>query len=699
MEKDLLNSISNFASALDSLVDQLEKQTEAESKSKSTYQGIFGKRGVGVRLKKIEEGIKKIKEDTQTIIKNQKELLSLSKVRQREENVGLFDKAGDKKSIDKIKNGVGVIALIAGAVIAIGMAFKIISPVDVMTVLAVSFAITLMAHTISKIMESGVPSQKDSLMIGLSILAFTGGVVASSWLMTLMAPVSGIQLLTFGAILGAFALSSYFMGSILDDVGEMNFKSLAFLPLVLTGISLAIMASSFILQYVQPVDPSLLLNIVLMGATLGVLAIAMSIPLYVISQFGSNMLKGALLGIIILPAISLAVMLSSYLISMGDYSQPLPIGWVLSFSLGMLILTLPVAILGAIPFPMILMGSLALVVISAAIVASSYILSMISKDFLMGIADSIAYFVDVVGSSIIRFASNILPILIKMAGQFFREVMPPFVSFLEGILPPLSKFLTTLLEDLFPYIQEIMSYAKVIVTEIDDIIIAISKVLDSVGNIIEKIGGVFSIIGDKIIGILSGVSNVISTVADSIVSVFNGVTNSIATLSKLDGRNLAEVGAGLAVIGGGLLAMTGGSIISGIASLFGGGIDDKLESISKFHNEIYKTGIGVEKLAMGLEMLNDIDMDDDQVSKVLNVLERVNNLKPSASLETISTQVIDGANFLEELKGVTDSGNEELINEIRLMNQSLDAIRNNSGDISSQLRRLRDESGEPSLDI
>lgn len=670
MDKKLQDSLSNFASALENLVEELRTQGDVKDENKNAYQAILGKGGMKTRMKRIEAGIKKIKDDTTKILKNQTELLKLSKAKKQEEGGGLFNKSGDKKSMDKIKDGVGTIILIAGAVLAIGMAFKIISPVDVVSVLALSFAITMLGLTLAKLNENGMPSVKDSLMIGLALLSFTTGVVASSYLLQYIPEVSGAQLLTFGAILGMFALMSFGMENLMDGMKGMKPQHVVYLPIILAGISLAILASSFILNEVQEIKYSKLLNILAMGTVLGLLAIVMSIPMYIIGKMGGSIVKGALLSVLIFPAMSLAVMLSSWLISKGDYSQPIPLDWALNFGLTMLILSIPVAILGMIG-PMAFVGALALVAISAAIVASAKILSYLDPGSLNAISDGIAYFLDVVGASIVKFATD--------------------------VLPPLTMFLQKILNELFPYFREIMNFGRSLIEQIDDIILSIARVLESVGGIIGKIGDAFGIIGDKIIGILGAIKNIIATVADSIVNVMYGIADSLVKISQLDAGNMALIGLSLISIGTGLGAIAIGGAAMAAVDFFGGGIGSMLKDISQYHKQVYLTGKGIDKLAQGIKVLNNVDIDSEQINTVLTILDKINNTGASANIETVNRQVLDGTKLVEQIKDLSVPQNEELVSEMRTMNRQLSQIVAHSSNISSQLHKLRIDDSEPEL--
>ena len=767
MDKKVIKALSNFGDAIDTLVEELKKQTEAKSEKSGFFSNLFGKNSMVKQMKKIQEGIKEIKNDTVEIIKNQKELLKLSKKNDEGKEGGVFEKSGEKGNMEKIKNGAGSILLIAASVLAIGVALKIVSPVDVITAIALAVAITAIGFAMAKLSEAGIPTPGEALIMGLALLSFTGGIVASSFLLSIMPTITGEQFITFLGIGATFALMFQFgMAKMVEATNKIKAKTIIALPLVLVGISLAIMLSSYILNQTQDVPYTKLLNIMATGVTLGIIATLMMIPLYLIGKTGKSMitgailgillfpaislsimlssyilnqtqevpynkmlnilafgvtlaaiglimsvtlfimgkmggtvLKGALLSIIIMPAISLAIMLSSIILSYGDYSKPLPLEWVLAFSVGMLILAIPVAILGMIPLPLVIMGAISLVIIAGALVLASYLLSMIDPDFMKSMADGIAYFVDVVGGAVVRFASKILPVLVTVATTFLKNILPPLKAFLVGILPPLGTFVSTIIDSVMPAFQMIIDTIKIAIQEIDDIIIAISKALDSVAGIIDSVGNAILKIGEAIATPIRAIGGVIEKIGNAISGVINSIATSVERMAVLDGDNMIKVGEGLSAIGMGLAKLTGGSLVKAIGDFFsGGGISDQLKDLSQFHEEIYKTGQGVKMLASGIELLNDVDIDDKQFEHVVKTLERINNIGASGNIETVNRQVLDSGNLIQDLKDISKPDNEEMLQEMRNMNAQLSQLLSTNSGISSQLGNLGQDK-EPSLDL
>jgi len=187
-----------------------------------------------------------------------------------------------------------------------------------------------------------------------------------------------LNIMATGVTLGIIATLMMIPLYLIGKTGKSMITGAILGILLFPAISLSIMLSSYILNQTQEVPYTKLLNIMATGVTLGIIATLMMIPLYLIGKAGKSMLTGAILGILIFPAISLAIMLSSYILNQGEYTKPIPIDWVLSFGLAMLIMSIPVLVLGMVstinPFAVPL-GSLAMVVVSGAIMASSMILS------------------------------------------------------------------------------------------------------------------------------------------------------------------------------------------------------------------------------------------------------------------------------------------------------------------------------------
>ena len=697
MDKKIIDTLSNFASAFDMLVDELRVQSKKTEDTKYTMSGIFGNGGVGKQIQKLTEGIKSIKDDTKELIKNQKELLKLSKKNNQQSETGLFDAASDKGQMDKIKSGVGSIILIAGAVLVIGAAFGLVPKLDIMNVITLAASIALVGMTLAKLYEGGLPSPKESLELGLSILLFTGGVVASSYLINLMPEIDTSKILSFAGIGLGFAL--LLSTGFLYSLAGIDYSDVAKLPLVLPAIALGVMLSSFIMDKTQTVDYGKLLNIAAISGTLALATLVMMPTMFLMNMMGAKLITAALIGVVALPLISLAIMLSSHILAEGKWENPIPLPWAVSFGMAMLVLALPVAILGLIPLPVILSGAAALVIVSAAIVLSSYILGSLSDGIFEKIADSLKYFMDKM-VDVVKGMMDFMPNLIKAAADFVEKVLPPLRDFLVGIIPPLTDFLQTVLHELFPVIKEIFSFLKTIITEVDDVLLAFSKIIDSAVNVFPKIGEMFESIGTALATPINAISSLLETFADTFERIVNTTVNGIQTLASMNPDDLVGITASLHLLGGAMGALTGG-FSDTIINLFAGGSQDPLtrilSSIQKYGPSVDGVGGSILSLSKGIKELNDIDIDDDQVEKVANVLERIGNA--SANINVSGEQVINAKNLVEQLNSFEKDKNEEFISKMDIIISQLSLISGSSGSISSQLELLRLEINdkEPSV--
>ena len=851
MNKKLIDSISNFASALEQLVEQLKERETQDTKKTSIFSKFFSRDSSSKIMKKVQEGINDIKKDTSEIIKNQKELLKLDKAKKKEDNKNIIEETGEKSQLDKIKSGVGSIILIAGAILALGFAFKIVGKVDVISVLVLSFAITLLGHTLAKLNDSKIPTPNESLLIGLALLSFTTAIVASSWLMSIMAPVSISQLLTFGAILGTFALLSSGIKTLIESTEKVNYKQLIILPLVLVGISFAIVASSYILQNVvkipddvlwsalkvgaimglvamvmsvpllilskmgknaivgalfaviilpalaygiklssdilndvKNVPASILYNVMLIGLTMGLVALVMSVPLLILSKmgknaivgalfaviilpalaygiryasealqdvktvppstlvdilfmglalaaitiimtiplmfigkFGTSILKGALFSVIVLPLISLAVMISSHIMALGNYTNPIPLDWALSFSLTMLILAIPVILLGAVSPVTVAFGALGLVLVAAAISLSSWLFAAASPKGFRVIADAIAYFIDVITPPIIKFVSLLLPILAKGMGLLYKSVLPPLSKFIKEVLPVISDFLTDIIDGIFPVIELIFDTIKHLISSVSGIFDSIGKMIERGSIIFPRIGEMFKLIGEGMAKPLEVVGAVIESFGNTVVRIISSVIDALERYTKLDPNKLKNVGSSLTHIASAIKDLTGGWTDTALQWLSGGKSDPitrilksisdhsgGVEGVSKSLSDIPELLKGInefkfknssfESLINGVNKLNDIDVTRGSAEKVLNILDRINEMDDiSGKVETINKSMVE----INGVTTLTDPKNEEILSQLKVMNQLLYVISSNSGTISNQLNKLRDTDDEPGL--
>lgn len=291
MDKQLLKALDNLYFALDEIAEALNKGKSGGAQS-GTANALLSS-NLEEHFKEINVSLKSIKSDTQEILKNQKTLLSMSK--SADKKTGLFEEAGgDKKSESKIKQGVGTILLIAVAVLAIGLAFKIVGKVDFLSVIALSISIVLVAVAFEKIAKLELTPRQAMIASAVMVIGSLG-IMVSSYILSKIAVVTIPQMLTAAAITLLFLIIAPSIAKMIKamttpmeveargikikttqmDMGTV-LKSVVMLPLLMVGMSVGIALSSRILSMVVPISIPQALTAILISAMFAVAAKGMA---------------------------------------------------------------------------------------------------------------------------------------------------------------------------------------------------------------------------------------------------------------------------------------------------------------------------------------------------------------------------------------------------------------------------------------
>ena len=286
MDKQLLNALDNLSIALEVLTDALnKKKNEAKSPTGTALQsGDFSK-----QIVEINQSIKGIKSDTKKILDNQNTILKLQREK-KDEKFKAFEGAGKEGNKKTIKDGISIILLIAGAVLAIGFAFKLVGSVDWMSVIALSISLPLIAMAFQKVKESGITIGDAFVASGVMIVASLG-IVAASYILGSIKPVGFFQLLTAAGIAVAFYFIAPAIGAMIQGLlttTTVNFEGMSLskqsldpatiiqglllVPLVMIAASIGIVAASHILSEVKPIGLFQAFTAILIAAAFGAMA-------------------------------------------------------------------------------------------------------------------------------------------------------------------------------------------------------------------------------------------------------------------------------------------------------------------------------------------------------------------------------------------------------------------------------------------
>jgi hypothetical protein len=331
MDKQLLKSLDNLSEALQQISDALSSKEGAKSETGAALQsGDFGS-----QLKEISVSISSIKADTTEILKGQKTILEMSKSKESDKKTEGIE--SDPKKEGSIKKGVASILLIAVAVLAIGMAFKLVGKIDFISVVGLGIAIVLVAVAFEKVAKTGMtPSQ--ALNSSLVMVILSGAVLVSSLLLSQVKSLSLTQIISIGAIAVLFHFMAPVISNLIKSITTKQkikgadgkiietegiewgtlIKSIVMVPFIMAGISLGILVSSVILGKVQPISIQQGITAILISA---VFAVAAGGVVRILGVFDrekislANALKSAIALPFIMAGIAAGIWLSSYVLS------------------------------------------------------------------------------------------------------------------------------------------------------------------------------------------------------------------------------------------------------------------------------------------------------------------------------------------------------------------------------------------------
>jgi hypothetical protein len=433
MDAKILDAFNDLTLALDKVAEAVKDKTGAKSDAGKLLQKI---NNLDKKIDAISKGIQGIKKDTQQILKNQETLIRLTREKKKPD---AFDTASDKKS--KVKDGVNTVLLIAAGVLAVGLAFKIIGQVDFLSVIALSIALPIIAKSFEMIADMKL-KKEDMKNIFFVIVTMAASITAASWIMSAIMPISIAQGLTAILIAGTFALMGFSIEKITKGVKDIKLMDLIKVPIVMLVMGAAIAGASVVMQAIVPLSFSkgftaifIAATFALMGFSIGIITkglkdvkpkdvillpfimipfsialvgaslilqlvqplslrkamaaigialvlSAMALPLILLTYAVKNVsLKEVGMAVAVIPLLAGAISLSSWALSLGNYSKTPDLMWTIRAGLsiavfGLLLvglkkfgLTEPKGLLDA------TIGSLAILIISGAIVGSSYILA------------------------------------------------------------------------------------------------------------------------------------------------------------------------------------------------------------------------------------------------------------------------------------------------------------------------------------
>ena len=311
MDQKLLSALNNLSLALEEIANSLKsKESPKSATSEALKSGNLDK-----HLKSIDIGVKKLQADNKKILKNQDTIINLSKSKHTDKNP--FEVTSDKKQKTKIKDGLGIILMIATGVLAIGLAFKIVGKVNFLSVISLAIALPLVAMAFEKIAKMKDLKVADVGRLLLVCVGIATAITLSSIILQGVQPIGIFQLITSIFIAGMFAVVSYSIGKLMANLKDVDIKNVWKLPVVMIGVSLAIALSSIPLSMVRPVGIFQLFTAVFIAAMFGAVSFGLGKLFSSVKDIGAGQADEiALLLPVVLLGVATAIALSSVPLSM-----------------------------------------------------------------------------------------------------------------------------------------------------------------------------------------------------------------------------------------------------------------------------------------------------------------------------------------------------------------------------------------------
>lgn len=311
-----VDALNNYSRSLEEIVLLLQQQVD--NKDTDVVESLA--KNMSENIGKIIEDLDEIRNTTKDIQSNTNKILQEIKDIKNQKEAGLFGQVSDPSNKNKIIDGIKIITLIAGGVLAIGLAFKIIGDVDILSVITLGISISLLAVTFAYINEK-LKNQSIGRTLALTgmILIMSLSVMLSSKILIQTAPLSlnTMTSVMFTALTMGGAL--YLLSQTFEKI-KFNFKTIfgfLLLPFLTPIVAMSIVVSSQIFKNAVPIGFSTILSVTFTAIALGVALYAISTAISKMNTSSSVMsmlTKGAMFGAII-AAVAGGIVLGSFLLS------------------------------------------------------------------------------------------------------------------------------------------------------------------------------------------------------------------------------------------------------------------------------------------------------------------------------------------------------------------------------------------------
>ncbi len=369
---EYISALQDFNKSVGYLIDAVKAQVENKQDFKTSVE--LAKEQFEY-MKEMAEELKVVSETSFATKKDTEKILQVVEAIKSEKKKGIWDKLAPKDKTKSVYEGIKTITLMAGAILAIGSAFKVVGEVDFASVVALSIALPLIADTFNDMDKSMTP--KETAIMSLNLIVMSAGVAGAGYMLDLMPELSFKKMVSVIGVAIGMGVAMYAMSMVADNINAKEIGNMfliaAVMPVMAYGLSLAagFLTDMPALPFMKTVETTSAIAV-----SLGIAGLAIALT----SKLGLTPLN-ALTGSISMIAISGGLMVSSWLLNEGNYGNFPSVDWAKGVGLSMLAFTPAVLVLGAIAATgvgalVIGAGILSMLAVAGGLAATSHIIKM-----------------------------------------------------------------------------------------------------------------------------------------------------------------------------------------------------------------------------------------------------------------------------------------------------------------------------------
>ena len=245
-----------------------------------------------------------------------------------------------------------ILPAVALAIAGASKALSLVQPVGLLqwfTSILIGVLFVVLSFGVANIIKAfrGIdPATLLAASIGIPVIlvAMSAAIWGSSLLLSKVETIGFFQFLTAIAIAAVFVVISYGIRQIAQSISKMKWGDVPKIPVFFVAISAAIMASSLLLQFTADLTDRQLFTIAALGVTLSGIGFIMGATMKFVGKIS---LKDLLVGSLGLVIIAGAIMVSSLILSVGNYETYPTLSWIAGVALSLTTFGLAAWVLGA----------------------------------------------------------------------------------------------------------------------------------------------------------------------------------------------------------------------------------------------------------------------------------------------------------------------------------------------------------------